>query len=126
MAIWTFRDYISPTGVNDVRPWCDELSVKAQARLDAILEHMGAMKSWGGKEFKRLSGDAYQGLGEIRFNDGGVPHRLIGTNGPGKGEYTFLIGCTHKDKVYDPPNAMDTAAQRRKQLESGKASTSEH
>lgn len=100
--------------------------MKGQARLDSILEHMGAMKSWGGKEFKRLSGDAYQGLGEVRFKDGGMQHRLIGMNGPGEGEYTFLIGCTHKDDVYNPPSAMDTAVDRRKQLESGKASTSEH
>ena len=126
MPLWTFKDYVSPAGTNDVSGWCEALSVKAQARLDAILEHLEASQSWSGQEFKRLSGDKYQGLGEVRFKDGGVPCRLIGMNGPGKGEYTFLIGCTHKDDKYDPPSALDTATERRKLLEAEEATTSDH
>ncbi len=126
MSVWTFKDYVSPAGVNDVKGWYAALSKKGRARLDAILEHLEASQSWGGQEFKRLSGGKYQGLGEVRFKDEGIPHRLIGMNGPGKGEYTFLIGCSHKDDRYDPPSALDTAVDRRKLLEAGRATTDEH
>lgn len=126
MPLWTFKDYVSPTGANDVETWYEALSPKGQARLDSILEHLGASQSWQKPEFKRLSGDRHKGLGEIRFKDGGVQQRLIGMNGLRESEYTFLIGCTEKDRKYDPSSALDTAVERRKLLETGRASTSEH
>ncbi|MGB9429195.1 MAG: hypothetical protein WCC11_04865 [Gammaproteobacteria bacterium] len=112
--------------MNLIRDWCEKLSEKGSARLAAILEHLEQSKSWQKPEFKRLSGKAYKDLGEIRFKADNVQHRIIGMNGPAEGTYTLLIGCTHKDNIYEPPNALVTAVQRKKNLEDKTGSTCDH
>jgi predicted small lipoprotein YifL len=77
-------------------------------------------------DFRRLRGKSYKGLGEIRWETANVQHRVIGCAGPQAGEYIFLIGCTHKGPVYDPPSALDTAVQRMKFLRNGEGGTREH
>jgi hypothetical protein len=66
------------------------------------------------QDFKPLQ----SGLTELRFRSCGVQLRLIGFMWPHKAEddllsnYTILLGCSHKQQIYDPPNALATAEQR--------------
>lgn len=63
----------------------------------------------------------YKGLGELRWESERKQHRLIGyLQG---GTFFALIGCTHKQQIYDPSEALKTADKRRLQIERGEAST---
>jgi hypothetical protein len=57
---------------------------------------------------------------EIRVH-GSVQHRLLGFFGPGRGQFTFVISCTHKNSVYSPKKAKKTAATRKRAIEGGTA-----
>lgn len=38
----------------------------------------------------------------------------------------MLIGCTHKQQVYDPPSALSTAAERMKRVQDEQAEVREY
>lgn len=54
----------------------------------------------------------HDGLGELRGPSGKKQHRLAGCLKDGA--YFALIGCTYKQNVYDPPDALDTADRRKR------------
>ena len=57
-------------------------------------------------------------LGEIRWEYENVQHSLIGRLE--NSEFKAMIGCTHKQKRYDPPDAIETAEKRWKEVRGGK------
>ena len=62
-----------------------------------------------------------QGLGELRWASGKKQHRLLGFF---MGGYWFaVVGCTHKQQVYDPSDALATAKKYKKQIERGEVTT---
>lgn len=63
----------------------------------------------------------YERLGELRWVSEKKQHRLIGyLRG---GTFHALVGCTHKQQIYDPSESLDTADKRRRQIERGDART---
>lgn len=105
------------------------LSVHEQVGTEALLEILSKKQEWKGnnKEFEMLSGKNYQGLGEIKLpGDQRIPIRLFGFFDEAKKQFVILAVCRHKDDRYIPPNCMDTAASRRKDLLSGIGTTKEH
>src|SRR5258707_379016 len=101
-----------------------------KADLDTFLRTMAKTSKWARGDIHPLSGDPSKGLTELRWTSGKVEHRIIGfqlayTNA-GLHEYLMLIGCTHKQRVYSPPDAIATANDRRKMIASGQATTSEY
>ena len=111
MVYWRFRDYVSPVGTNKIKSWYKKLpSESARTDFDVLLEDLAVLKWWldpSFKPFKMLKGSKYQGLGEIRYKTNKVQHRVIGFFSGGQ-EFTMLLGCTHKQRVYKPANALDT------------------
>lgn len=90
----------------------DTLSLDERTSLDTLLVILSKQKRWDWPVFKPLSG--YPGLGEIRFySEQRTPLRLLGMQDQ-PGEYILLVGCSHKGRVYDPPNAMELAVKRKK------------
>ena len=66
----------------------------------------------------------HKGLGELRWTSEKKQHRLVGyLKG---GTFFALIGCTHKQQVYNPANALDTADKRKSELDDGSAETVEY
>lgn len=121
MAKWLFRQYQSANGRRPVEDWLSSLTPEVRQTFATLLRLMAKMARWEAPEFKRLTGNKkLAGLGEIRVS-ADKPYRLIGMNGPGEGEYTLLIGCTHKQQVYTPKDAKETANKRRKLVEKGAA-----
>jgi hypothetical protein len=53
----------------------------------------------------------------------GVQYRILGVFWPKhrRRQATLLIGCTHKEKIYNPPGCLETAIDRRKLLANGGA-----
>ena len=64
------------------------------------------------------------GIWEWRFRANGHQQRILGIFGEARKEAIFLIGCTHKQKVYTPPNCLATAVKRAKEFRSREASYS--
>ncbi len=125
MAIWTFMDYVSPAGNNQITSWSeDTLSIQGQSDLNELLRVLSKTEVWVYPDFKSLSGNL-KGFGEIRWKEGGKQMRLIGVAGVTK-QYILLIGCSHKGRVYDPPDALDTALTRKKTLDKKTGSICEH
>lgn len=103
-----FLDYVSPAGNNLIAEWYCGTSVESRAMLDALLDVLSKKKEWTAPEFKHL-GD---GLGEIRWKCDGKQHRVIGSWQNEPSGFWLLIGCTHKQKIYSPPDAIATAGKR--------------
>jgi hypothetical protein len=61
---------------------------------------------------KALTGDCH-GLVELRVVFANVQYRPLAFYGPGEREITFLVGAIEKGRRFDPPNACQTAKQRR-------------
>lgn len=125
MAIWTFFDYKSGMGNNQIGKWYDSLSAQEQSDFDEFLKILGKTKNWDKQDCKRLH-SKQKGLAELRFSSCNKQHRVIGQFGPERYQFTLLLGCTHKQNIYDPPNAMDTALERKKALEKQTGSLVEH
>ena len=105
-----FLDYVTPSGNNDIASWYCLQSVDCRAAFDDLLDILSKKKIWSEPEFKRLDG----GLGEIRWRVGKVQYRMIGCAWKDPQGYLLLIGCTHEQKVYNPPDAIRTADKRRR------------
>lgn len=94
-----------------------------KASLDTFLKTMVKLEQWGPPQFEPMTG-RLAGFHELRWKAGRIQHRIIGEL---KGnEFVMLVGCTHKDNVYNPPNSLDTALVRAKQLSNGEAKTREY
>lgn len=77
---------------------------------------------WQEPKAKKLKGvkDIY----EIRFKAEKKQYRPLGFFGPGKDEFTITVWATHKQDIYDPDDAIETASQRRDDVIETRANTS--
>ena len=126
MDSWQFMDYISLSGRNPITDWYADLLPQEQSDFDTLIRILAKTQKWQSSEFKLLRGKSYAGLGEFRFKSAGKQHRVIGFYGPGQKQFTLLIGCTHKQNIYSPPRALETAARRKREVESGTAGVQIH
>jgi hypothetical protein len=124
MDVWKFMDYISPQGRNVIADWYTGLLAQEQSDFQALMRILAKTRQWHRGAFKLLGGQ-YRGLGELRFDSERKAHRVIGCFGPALGQFTMLIGCFHKQRVYTPANALDTALRRKRFLERGEGSVHE-
>jgi hypothetical protein len=91
----------------------NELTVKAQARLDKILEHFrdSPHTSWGSNYFEQLKG--YEGIYEVRFTVNNIVYRPLGCFAPFSGDFTLLIGAKEQGDTFVPKTAPEIAEKRR-------------
>ena len=127
MVYWFYLDYVSPAGTNLIKKWSrKELTIQGREDLETLLSTLAKQKQWSKPDFKTLSG-MNSGMGEFRFKTTeGTPLRVVGMKGNASGQYILLIGCSHKGKVYDPPDALETAVKRKRLLANKSGSTCEH
>jgi hypothetical protein len=126
MVKWKLLQYVSPNGRAAIADWRKSLPVgDPRADLDQFLKIMVKLKDWEYPYIDALKGKKFAGLTELRWKSGRKPHRIIGYRS-NDFEYTMLAGCTHNDKKYDPPDAMETARRRKGEIKSGKALTREY
>lgn len=127
MKSWRFMDYYSEAGTNLIEKWYGRLPEDAQAEFDILLDYLSITHSWTDlKQVKALTGK-HSGLIELRFSSANVQYRPVGFFGPEKGEFTLVLGCQKKQAVYDPPDAFDTAADRKRlYFNIGRGSIHEH
>src|SRR5450759_4293179 len=120
MGMWRFMEFHSEVGNNLIEEWYSTLSPSAQADFDTTLKNLSIAPDWRGmKEFKHLG---RKGLCEIRFRTANVQYRPAGFFGPGEHTFSIYVGAKKKQRVYDPPDALELAIKRRDGLKQGKGS----
>ena len=124
--VWTFLDYVNETGTNPVNSWYEDLSPSAQVQFDTLLKDACKVedpRNW--VCFKRfLQGKKYKSekIWELAFVADRRQHRILGKFGTKRRQAILLCGCYHKQNVYEPAKALDTAYKRSKALSEGKGS----
>ena len=117
--------YISPAGNNKVVQWIDGLDPNASEAARAVLRIMQRKRIWESPDWKRMSGSPdLKQLGEIRWETENVQYRVIGRLD--KSEFKAMIECIHKQKRYDPPDALETAEKRWKEIRTGRGRVERH
>ena len=120
---WTFRDFLDGRGTNVVREWIHTLPPAAQAKIDTIVLLLQVRKVWPPQYVSNLRG--YDGIFELRVGFCGMQYRPLGCHGPGRKEFTILIGCVEKGGKL-PKNDCETAVERKKIILRDLGRTCEH
>lgn len=117
---WQFLTYVSSTGRRDVQKTIDRLSTQAEERFLAELRWLfeTPIGEWHEPRAKKLRG--YDDLYEMRFVADKKQIRPIGYFGPSPNQFTILIWASHKQNVYTPQDALDSAERRRKEIRGGR------
>jgi len=125
VVLWRLWEYVSPAGRNVISDWREGLpTVTRKADFDSFLRYQSTAEKWESPELRSFSGKKWKGLHELRWKSGGVPHR-IGGYFAAPDEFVMLIGFTHNQKKYDPPDMFETILKRRKLLQNGGATLHE-
>ncbi len=116
----TIRCYCSPAGNNKIVDWHADLSAQERADADTFIAIMRNKLEWAMPDYRRrLQG--YKRLGELRWMSCKKQHRLIGFFMGGV--WYALLGCTHKQQIYNPADALKIADKRRSDVENGNVNT---
>ncbi|MBI3603517.1 MAG: type II toxin-antitoxin system RelE/ParE family toxin [Nitrospirae bacterium] len=123
--IWRFFDYVEGEG-NPIDGWYQNLGEEARDFFDDLLKNLAKIENhleWGIRGF--LKGK-YQSerIWELGFKAEDKQYRILGIF-DGTKRAVMLMGCYHKQRVYTPANALDTAYQRAKNLSAKKATIHE-
>jgi hypothetical protein len=123
MPEWSFRDYLTTNGTNEIKSWIESLPKAAQAKIDYILLVLRGSRNWPPQYVSALVD--WDDIYEIRVVANGVQYRPLGCYGPERREFTLLIGAVEKGGKL-PRAALEAAVQRRKIILSDRGRTDEH
>jgi len=120
MLRWRFATYVTGNGRSNVQGDIDDFDDFGIEDFAAAVRHLAptAKEHWDEPHALKLKGR--KDLYEIRFKNARKQTRALGHFA---GD-TFIITviCTHKSRVYDPPESFQTAEDRRVALGKGQAS----
>jgi Phage derived protein Gp49-like (DUF891) len=121
MLPWKFKTYISPSGRADVQKTIDRYDDYAREAISRQIAHLAcsSIDKWDEPHAKKLK--AHADLYEIRYKADRKATRALGGFCPGDSDFTITLICTHKQNVYTPPEALATASDRIKQVNTGQA-----
>jgi hypothetical protein len=125
-APWRFYVIKYPNGTQPVDDWAmNDLSDAARFALNDALKEarkIDEMTDWLCFKRRMRGGDlAKHKVFELRFQCGDKrEYRLLGVVGEQRKQVVFLMGCYHKGRAYTPANALETTAQRAKDLKDRK------
>jgi hypothetical protein len=124
METWKFFDFLDGRGVNLIRQWLDGSDVpeKASAKIDARILYMQTVRLWPEQYVSSL--DGWPDLVELRVVSAGSQYRPIGFYGPGRREFTLVLGAIEKGKL--PRRVLQAADDNRKIALSDRRRIREH
>jgi hypothetical protein len=113
-----FYDYIDINGVNVIKDWIYGLEPGAKAKLKARLNALEQLNrtEWSMPTTEVLKGDK-DGLIAVRAKYNRIQYRLLGYDGPYRGEFTLLACGTEKNNKYIPLDIGRKAFERREAVE---------
>lgn len=105
--------YVSPSGNNKIAEWYGRLSAQERADTDEFIKYMRRTSKWVMPDYlPALNG--HPKLGELRWKSCNKQHRLVGFRKDGT--FFAVMGCTHKQQIYAPRDALETADKRRSDI----------
>jgi hypothetical protein len=118
---WTFWDFVHPSGNNPIEDWYQGLSDAGRLLFDGLLKTNYKTKlpiHWIGVKRFLKGKPGEQQIWELQFYDKSrkLTYRVLGTFGSERKQAIILIGCYHKDSVYDPQGCIETATDRAKKV----------
>src|ERR1017187_8043577 len=123
--------YVSPAGNPKIASWYTGLSVQEKGDTDTFLAMMRKTKDWKMPHYrpqlsatKGVKSAQMRGLGELRWVSANKQQRLLGFFGDGV--WYAVIGCTHKQAIYDPPDTLATAVKRKNEIQRREVTTIEY
>ena len=125
------RCYVPRVGNNKIADWHADLSLREKADADEFLRIMRKTEGWQMPNYrpqlrpvKGVKASQVRGLGEIRWISGKKQHRLLGFFGDNV--WYAVLGCTHKQNIYDPADALATAVKRKNEIQKAEVKTVEY
>lgn len=107
-------DCVDTDGINIIKTWLDQLDPKTKAKLDVRLNTLEQISrsEWKMPLTEVLQGDK-DGLIAVRCLYKGIQYRLLGYDGPNRGEFTLLACCTERNDKYVPLDIGSKAFERK-------------
>lgn len=119
--LWRFWDCGTLEG-SLIVGWFDGLSEEARDKLYNLLKNNAKIENpihWGG--FKYMQGALKaQKIWQLSCHDAAGQVRMLGIFSKTRKEAIILMGCSHKDSVYEPRDALEIAIKRAKDFRNGK------
>ena len=116
--LWVFFAFESDMRVRYLDDWVEALSEDEENEFAATLEGLQVLPRhlWRRPQFDLL-GEAYPGIGEIRFKVERKQFRVFGFFGPQSMQFTLLHACGKQRS--NLRHDMNIAARRKRMLENG-------
>ena len=113
--IWMFMEYTSFGGSGVITKWVDKkIEISAKDEFHDMLNFLKNVERelWTRPEYAPFD----PSISELRWNDGGLQHRVFGFFLFEVKQYVMVIGSTKKGKIYTPQNTIQTAKDRKKEV----------
>jgi hypothetical protein len=112
METWTFFDFVSARGENEIHRWLNSnvVPAEAKAKINARIATLQGFPIFPEQYFSAYRG--WDDLYELRVGFGGVQYRPFGFYGPERRQFCLLVGGIEKGKV--PRSLLEVAETRRK------------
>lgn len=121
MLLWRFLTYVSPSGRCDVQGTVDRYNDRDQAFFTRAVAHLAvsSIDEWHDPHGKKLKNE--NPLYEIRYKANNCATRALGFFTGEDDSFVIVITCTHKQNIYKPHDAFNTAHTRIAQIKNGSA-----
>jgi hypothetical protein len=121
MLLWRFATYVSPTGRTEVQDTINRYDDYGSTAFQRAVAHLAVSTKthWDEPHVKKIKGE--KSLYEIRYKANNRATRALGFFGPQENYFTITQICYHKQNIYDPPGAIETAARKAEQIRFGSA-----
>jgi len=110
MPIWTFDDFLSARGANEIHHWLGAIPWQAKAKINARIFALQGFPLFPDGWLSAYV--EWDDLYELRIVFAGVQYRPFGCYGPGRRKFSLLVGGIEKGKV--PKSLLEVANERRK------------
>jgi hypothetical protein len=114
---WRFYDY-----ADDIEEWYRRLSEEGRDILNGLLKiNSKAAEPRGWQSCKMMQPPCKdEGIWEWTFLADNTQQRLLGIFGEGRKAALFLVGCSHKQKIYKPRDCLEIAIKRARDVRAQK------
>jgi hypothetical protein len=121
MLLWKFSVYQSTSGKTEVQNEIDGYNTYDRQKFVRAVSHLSVspIAQWNKPKARKLTG--HDPLHEICYQANNRPTRALGYFQDGEKEFVIVLICYHKGKVYEPPEAFETAKRRIAEITSGTA-----
>lgn len=120
---WKFRTYVAPSGRTDVQDTIDAYDVYGRSKFERAVMHLAVSpkSQWNVPHAKKLKNE--DPIYEIRYQAFKRQERALGFFDDTAATFVIVLVCYHKDRVYKPAEAIDSAHRRVAEIRAGTART---